>query len=340
MSIGRRSALAMNRRTFVAMSGGTLLWPGLWAQGQVTTRRIGFLSASPRVGSERFVGSLRLELEKLGWTDGRNIVLLEPRTAEGKNELLPAMARELVAQSPDLIVVSTLPATRALMEVTKSIPIVMVAVGDPVKWGLIADYRKPRGNVTGSTFVPFELSRKLLQFLKEAVPRLQSVAGFVNPSNEASLMGAKLFQADAAALGMQAQVVEVSGAGDFERAFAVIRSANTQSISIGPEALMRANSGAIADFAQTHRLPLAIVGSSGDSNGLPASTLIAFGPASRQYAQMTARYIDRILKGASPGDLAVEEPTRFELMINLKVAKALGLTIPQAVLQRADVVIQ
>ena len=306
----------------------------VWAQ---VPRRIAFLSGFPRADVDASLGAIRAEVGKLGWIDGRNIVLLEPRTAEGRNELLPAMAVEIVAQGPDLILTQTLPATRALMQATKSIPIVMYAVGNPVEAGIVADYRKPGGNVTGSSFMANEYARKLLQLLKEAVPSLRSVAMFANPSNEASDGLSKQMRADAVALGMQAQIAEVRGQGDFEAAFAAIRSANTQAILLPPEPLILSKREAIAAFAQTHRLPLVVVGT---RNLLPAGGLMVFGPARDEYAQLAARYIDRILKGAKPGDLAVEQTTRFNFVINLKAAKALGLTIPPALLLRADEVIQ
>ena len=329
----------MDRRTFVATAGGAMFAvpAGLQAQAQATPRRIAFLSAFPRADIEVALGLIRAELEKLGWTDGRNIVLLEARTAEGRYELLPTMAAELVAQGPDLILAQTLPATRALMQATKSIPIVMYAVGNPVELGIVADYRKPGGNVTGSSFMANEYARKLLQLLKEAAPGLRSVAVFANPSNEAADVFSKQMRADAVALGTQAQIVEVRGSGDFDAAFAAIRSANTQSILLPPEPLILAKREAIAAFAQTHRLPLVVVGT---SRLLPASGLMVFGPARDEYAQLAARYIDRIWKGAKPGDLAVEQTTRFTLAINLKTAKALGLTIPNSLLLRADEVIQ
>jgi len=329
----------MDRRTFVAITGCALvgLSPNLRAQGQATTRRIGFLSSFPRADVEAILSQLRAELEKLGWTDGRNIVFLEPQTTDGDNARLPSVANELVAQGPALILVQTVPATRALMQATKTIPIVMIGVGNPVEIGVVADLGKPGGNVTGSSYLADESVRKLLQLLKEAAPRLRSIALFVNPSNPAAAPLVKQVRADAAAFGMQAQVVDVSGKGDFEPAFAAIRRANTESILLPPEPLIRSNRDAIADFAQTHGLPLAVTGS---SRYLPASGLISYGPTTAQYAQITARYVDRILKGAKPGDLPVEQPSRFELAINLKTAKALGLTIPQALLQRADEVIQ
>jgi putative ABC transport system substrate-binding protein len=329
----------MNRRTFVCIAGAALLGPAnRRAQAQEKMRRIGFLSGFPRAGVDAFLTQLRPELDKLGWTDGRNIVLLEPRTTDGRgNERLQSMASELVAQNPDIIIVQTTPATRALMQATKSIPIVMASAGNPVENGLIADYRKPGGNVTGSAFLADESIRKLLQLLKEADPRVRSVAVFVNPSNEAAATLVKQLRAEAADMAMQPHVLEVSRVQDFEVAFGAIRSARTQAILIVPEPLIQANRGAIADFAQAQRLPLAVVGS---SRVLPPNGLMAYGPSSAQYPQLTARYVDRILKGAKPGDLPVEQPTLFELTINLKAAKALGLNISQALLQRADEVIQ
>jgi putative ABC transport system substrate-binding protein len=265
------------------------------------------------------------------------LLILEPRTAEGANERLPALAAELVAQSPDLILVQSVPAARALVKATKSIPVVMVGVGTPVELGIVADYRRPGANVTGTSYLADELLRKSLQFLKEAAPDLHSVAVFANPTNEAAPAMVKQMRADAIALGMRAQIVEVSGKGDFEPAFAAIRAANTESILLPPEALVQANREAIAAFAQAQRLPLALVGT---SRSLPAAGLFAYGPALLEFARVTAKFVDRILKGANPGDLPIEQPTRFSLVINLRVARALGLTIPQSMLLAADEVIQ
>ena len=329
----------MDRRTFMVIGGGALLGLSLSLRGQaqITTRRVGFLSAFPRTEIEFFLSQLRPELEKLGWTDGRNIVLLEPRTTLGDNTRLPSVAGELVAEGPDLILVQTVPATRALIQATKSIPIVMVGVGNPVELGVVASFVKPGGNVTGTSYLANEYAGKLLQLLKEAAPRLRSVAVFANPSNEAAAPLVKQMQADAVTFGIRVQIVEVSRLGDFEAAFAAIRNAKTESILLPPEPVIQSNREAIAGFAQTYGLPLANVGG---SRGLPASGLIAYGPTRDEYAKLAARYVDRILKGAKPGDLPVEQPTRFVLTINLKAAKALGLTIPQSLLARADEVIQ
>lgn len=327
----------IQRRKFVATAGFATFTVPVGSQAQATARRIAFLSAFSRADIEAALGLIRADLKHLGWSDGRNIVLLEPRTAEGRNELLSSMAAEIVAQDPDLILAQTVPATRALMQATKSIPIVMYAVGNPVELGIVADYRKPGGNVTGSSYMANEYARKLLQLLKEAIPGMRSVAVFANPSNEATAAFLRQVRADAAALEVRAQIVEVLGPGGFEAAFAAIRSADTQAILLPPEPLILSKREVIAGFAQTHRLPLAVVGI---SRVLPASGLMAFGPARDEYPQLAARYIDRILKGANPGDLAVEQTTRFNLAINLRAAKALGLTIPPSLLLRADEVIE
>ena len=326
----------MDRRTF--LRGLTLCALSIrCVQGQVTERRIGFFSPFARADIEDFLSLLRPELEKLGWVDGRNIIFLEPRTTEGANDRLPVAAAELVAQTPDLILVQSVPASRALIESTKSIPIVMAGVGNPVEYGIVTNYRKPGGNVTGSSFLANEYTSKLLQLLKQAAPRLQSVAFLSNSTNETAAVFVKQLRADAIAYGLHLHVVEVFGKGDFEAAFVAIRSAHTQSILLPPEALIQANRELIASFAQTHGLPLAVVGG---SRALPTSGLIAYGPTRGEYQRLAARYVDQILKGAKPGDLPVEQPTRFHLVINLKSAKTLGLTIPQSLLQRADEVIE
>ena len=325
----------IDRRAFVAIAGGALLGvtPDLRAQGKASMRRISFLSLFARAEVEVFVSELKPELEKLGWTEGRNIELLEVRTTEGRNDRLPVLAAELVAQRPDLILVQSVPATRALMQATKSIPIVMVGVGSPLELGIISDYGRPGGNVTGASYLADESMVKLVQFLKDAAPRLRSVAVFVNPTNAAAAPMFEKVRSGAASLGMQVQNVEVSSKSDFEAAFAAIRRANTESILLPPEPLIRANRDAIADFAKTHKLPVAVTGS---SRYLPASGLISYGPTTTQYAQIGARYVDRILRGTPPGDLPVEQPSRFELVINLQTAKALGLTIPPTLLHRAE----
>ena len=328
----------IHRRAF-AVTGASLLLVPITGQSQAPAakRRIGFLSAFPRPSIDAFLGELRPELGRLGWTDGQNIEFLEPRTTEGKNELLHSAAAEVISLRPELILVQTVPATRALIQATKSIPIVMVGVATPVDLGLIADYAKPGGNVTGTSYLADELARKLMQLLKEAAPSLKSVALFINPSNEAAAALIKQTRVDATALGLRAQIVEVSGKEDFESAFSAIRRANTESILLPPEPLIQSNRDAIGVFAETERLPLAVVG---QRRVLPISGLFAYGPAPLQYARSTARCIDRILKGTTPSEIPVEQPTRFSLVVNLKTATALGLTISEKTLLLADEIIR
>lgn len=335
----RSMAPSVDRRAFVTALAGTLLGLSANLRGQVpaTPRRIGYLSSAARADADGFLKLLRPELEKLGWTDNGNIVLLEARTTEGSYERLPSVASELVAQGPDLILVQSVPAALALVEATKTIPIVMVGVGNPVELGIVADFARPGGNITGSSYLANEFGGKLLQLLKEAAPRLRSVAVFNNPTNQHAASYIDKMNAEAVALGMRAQRIDVTGEGDLDVAFAALRRANTESILLPPEPVIMSKRDAIAGFAQTHGLPLAVVGY---GRSLPASGLMAFGPTRNEYARLAARYVDRILRGAKPGNLAIEQPTQFSLVINLRSAKALGLTIPQALLQRADEVIQ
>ena len=304
-----------DRRCVVVAGWGALLASSLGprAWSQATVRRIVLFTAFSRAGVvEVFLGLLRAELHKLGWDEGRNMTL-ELRSTEGRYELLPAVAAELVAQAPDLLFVQSTPATRALMQATKAIPIVMVGVGNPVEHGLVADYRNPGGNVTGSAYPADEAIRKLLQLLKEAVPQLRSVAVFTNPSNEGAAPMVRLVRADAVALGLQVQVIEVVDKGDFEAAFAAIRSAKTQAIMVPPEPLIMSQRDAIGAFAQSQGVLMAAVGG---ADYFQVGALMAFTPLLTEFAPIAARQADRILKGAKPGDMPLEQPTRFELRIN------------------------
>jgi len=214
---------------------------------------------------------------------------------------------------------------------------VMIGVGNPVEYVMIASYARPGGNVTGASYLAYESSLKTLQLLKDVAPRLRSVATFDNRGNEAAAPMARQLHANAAALALQVQVVEVTSAGDFGRAFVAIERERAEAILLPPDALIRSNRDAIGAFALAHRLPLAVVGS---SRYLPTGGLFSYGPTTAQYAQVTARYVDQIFRGAKPGELPVEQPARFELAISLKTAAAIGLAIPQTMLLRADEVIR
>ncbi|MFO1316536.1 MAG: ABC transporter substrate-binding protein [Burkholderiales bacterium] len=307
------------------------------AQGAATARRIAMLSGFAAADMTGFLDLLHPELERLGWSPGRDVAWLAPRAAEGRYERLPALAAEIVAEKPDVILVQSAPATRAAMQATRTIPIVMVGTGDPVAYGIVADLRRPGGNVTGSSYLADESAGKALQVLKEAVPRLASVALPYNAGNEGAAKGLKELGAVAAALGVRLQALPVAGPGDFDEMFRLVARERTEAVLLIPEPLLRTHREAIADMALRHRLPLAIVGG---ARYLPANGLLSYGPTTAQYARITARYVDAILRGANPAVLPVEQPANFELGISAKTAKALGIVIPQSLLLRADEVIQ
>lgn len=269
--------------------------------------------------------------------EGRTITLLEPRTSEGRNDRLPALAAEVVALAPDVIAVWSAPATRALMQATATIPIVMVSVGDPVAYGIVRSYTEPGGNVTGASFLVNESSRKTLELLKEVAPRIASVAVFINPTNEGAEPYLREIRAAGKMLGLRIHSVEVVAAKDFEAAFAAIRRERIEALLLAPEPLQRLHRVAVGRFAAEQRLPMALVG---DPRFLDAGGLITYGPSVDQYPPLTARYIDRILRGADPAKLAIEQPAKFALGINLVSARALGLEISASLLARADQVIR
>lgn len=307
------------------------------AQGAQTPRRVAMLSGFGATDTKAFLDLLQPELDRLGWANGRDVVLLPPRTAEGRYERLPALAAEVVAERPDVILVQSAPATRAAMHATAAVPVVMVGTGDPVAYGLVADLRRPGGNVTGSSYLADESLVKTMQILKEAVPRIASVALPYNPANEGAVKLLKELPVAASAMGIRVQALPVKGPAEFDEMFRQIARERTESVLLAPEPLLRTHRAALADAALKQGLPLAIVG---DPAYLPPNGLLSYGPTRLQYARITARYVDAILRGASPAGLPVEQPAKFDLAVSARTAKALGLTIPQALLLRADEVVQ
>ncbi|HVF64669.1 MAG TPA: ABC transporter substrate-binding protein [Casimicrobiaceae bacterium] len=300
-------------------------------------RRIAWLTAFPSFDVQPQYKALKSELDKLGWVDGRNAEFLELRSAEGRTDRLPALAAELVRASPDVIVVQSAPATRAAMAATTAIPLVMNGVGDPVNYGIAKSYTEPGGNVTGASYLVNESTKKTLELLKEIAPPITSVVNFINPTNEAAAPGLADLRAAAQVLRVRIDPVEVKTAADFDAAFASIVSHRSESILLWPEALVRSQRMRIGRFAAEHRLPLAIVGG---PTLLDAGGLLTYGPATAQYSILVARYVDRVLRGANPAKLPIEQPTKFELGISVVSAKALGIEIPASVLARADEVIR
>jgi putative ABC transport system substrate-binding protein len=321
----------MNRRTFVT-SAAALLCPLLAAEAQQ--------AKIPRVGILLFgtpdtdaVPAIRRGLAVMGYVEGRNIAF-EYRYAEGRAERLSELARDLVRSKPDLIIAAGGDVAPFAKQATNNIPIVMITSADPVQGGLVASLSRPGGNVTGVTFVSSDLAGKRLQLLKEAVPGLKRVAVLWNPDHPDDE-----FQATEAAgrsLGVQVQSLEVRGSDDFAGAFTAAISEGMEGIIVASSRLMTLNRARILELAAQNRLLLV----SGWGPWAAGGGLLSYGPDLDAVIRNSATYVDRILKGARPADLPVEQPTRFELVVNLKTAKALGVTIPQSVLLRADDVIR
>jgi ABC-type uncharacterized transport system substrate-binding protein len=329
----------MDRRTFISGITVGLLAAPLAAEAQPAAKiaRIGYLGGrNPSVSHlhEAFLQGLR----DLGYVEGRNIVI-EYRDAEGRFERSPALAAELVALKVDIIVTAATPHAQAAKQTTKTIPIVFIALGDPVTSGLVTSLARPGGNVTGSSFFSPELVGKRLELLKEAAPGLNRVAVLWQPGDVPERTAKDLLkEADivAQALGVQVQFVEARGPADFDRAFSEMTKARALSLSVLTSAILFTERRRLVDLAAKHRLPAVYPW----REAADAGGLMAYGPNLPDLYRRAATYVDRILKGAKPGDLPVEQPTKFELVINLKTAKALGLTIPPSLLARADQVIE
>jgi len=300
--------------------------------------RIGYLSPVDAATDSPRAEGIRLALRDLGYIEGQNIAI-EYRYAEGKVDRAPELAAELVRLKVDIIVVASGDQwIRAAKNATKTIPIVMTGQGsDPVRAGHVESLARPGGNVTGLTALGRELGGKRLELLKEAVPKLSRVAVLYDPANAASLHEVKeLLPADARALKLTIQPWEIRAVDDFEKVFAALNKQRPDGLyAFGAGPVMRPNQKRIADFALKSRLP-----SVGDSAAAEAGGLISYASDLADGYRRVAIYVDKILKGAKPADLPVEQPTKFELVINLKTAKQIGLTIPQKVLVRADKVIK
>ncbi len=300
---------------------------------------IGYLSSQDPVGESTRAEAIRLALRELGYIEGQNITI-EYRYAEGKRDRYPELAAELVRLKVDIIVVAGGIATaRAAKNATKTIPIVMVGQGsDPVEEGLVQSLARPGGNVTGLTLLSRELGGKRLELLKEAVPKVARVAVLYDPANRSSVLEVKeVLPVAARALGLTLQPWEVRAADDFEKVFAALNKQRPDGLYVpvgGP--LINTNQKRIADFALKSRLPSVF----GRRESVDAGGLMYYGADFADSDRRVAYYVDRILKGAKPADLPVEQPTKFEFEINLKTAKQIGLTIPQKVLARADRVIK
>jgi putative ABC transport system substrate-binding protein len=329
----------MERRRFIEVIAGGLLVAPLAAEAQQAGKvyRIGYISNSPPSTPEtsRIYEAFRQGLLERGWVEGQNAVI-EWRFAEGRMERFPDLAADLMRLKVDIVVTLGGPAARAAKQATTTTPIVAIAVSDPVGQGLVASLARPGGNVTGLATLFPELAVKRLELLKEALPGVSRVAVLWNAANPGNVIILRGVQAAAQTLGVTLQTREVRGPDDFEAAFAKMRRERPDALMILDDPLLFQYRASIVDFAAKRRLPaMHPIRESVEAGGL-----IAYSVNLAELNRRAAEYVDKILKGAKPADLPVEQPTKFELVINLKTAKALGLTIPPSLLRRADEVIQ
>ena len=327
----------MDRRRFISGVTLSLLAAPLAAQAQQAGKvyRVGFLGNSTAALEANLVGPFREGLRDLGYVEGRNI-LIEYRWAEGQYERFPTLIAELIALKVDVIVTAGTPASLAVKKAATSIPLVMVAVGDPIGTGLVASLARPGGNITGLTSIAAELEGKRLELLSEVIPKLSYIAVLWNPASPFSVVAEKEVQAAAQVLRIKVQSLGVRAAEELENAFAAIIRERPGALLVLADRLFLHNRARIVDFEAKHRLP----GVYAYPELVEAGGLMSFGPSYPGMHRRAAYYVDKILKGAKPADLPVEQPATFNLVINLKAAKALGLTIPQSVLLRATEVIQ
>ena len=327
----------MDRRSFVSTAAGALLVRAVPANAQPAKKvpRIGVLHPGTPASAPQSVEAFRQGLREHGYEEGKNIVV-ERRYTESRPERVAEVAAEFVRLKVDVIVTSLDVATAAVKQQTQTIPIVMAISIDPVATGFVSSLARPGGNVTGLSTMSPELAAKRLELLREAVPALSRVAIMWNTNVPGNLLEYKEAGDAARSMRLQLQSVEVSSVDDFERAFSALKTGGAQALIVAGSGLTFTNARQIASLAMKHRLPSMV--SSRDR--VDAGALIAYGPNLAELWRRAATYVDKILKGAKPGDLPIEQPSKFELIINLKTARALGLTLPQSLVLRADEVIQ
>src|SRR6516165_2973658 len=314
----------IRRRKFLAtlLGGAAVAWPfAAHAQQPPKIPRIGFLGATTAAGVESRLKRFRAGLRDLGYIEGENL-LIDFRWAEGNYARLAEFAAELVGLKVDVLVTYGTPGTLAAQQATTTMPIVMTVSGDAVATGIVASLARPGGNVTGSSFFSPELIAKRLELLKDAVPSARSVAFLFNPNNPVEASGAQLTELAAKSLGLDLQPFEVRNLSDFERMGSTLVKTRIDAVAVTDDSILLGNSRRIAEMATSNRLP-----SIGSVDLAQAGGLIGYGPNLLELWYRAATFVDRILKGAKPADLPIEQPTKFELVINLKTARTLGLTV-------------
>ena len=331
----------MRRREFIALvgsAGAMTCWPRLSrAQRAERVRRVGVLMnlAADDLEAHARISALQRSLHELGWVELRNIAF-EIKYADGRIDILPRLASELVASNVDVVVGAGTPAIQALKLQTSSVPLVIGAGGDPVGAGLVSSLARPGGNITGLSLLAPELSAKRLDLFKQAMPRLARAAVLWNTANAGMVLRFRETESASRALGVAIDSVGVQGPGDFETAFTTISKHRPDALLVLADTVTVAHRRRAIEFAAANRLPAIYESKQFTDDG----GLMSYGLSMPDHFSRAAFFVDKIIRGAKPADLPVEQPTKFELVINLKTAKALGLTIPQSILIRADEIIQ
>ena len=330
----------MDRRRFLLMSlaGALVAPPAAEAQQAGRVYKVGYLSTGSGTSSDlRPLDGFRQKLRELGWIEGQNIVI-EYRFAEGRSDRLPGLADELVRLKVDVIAASPTPAALAARNATRTIPIIGMGLTEPVAVGLVASLARPGGNVTGVTYsVDTGIFGKQLELLKEVVPKVRRVAVLSNPGSSPTLpLAIENIKAAARALGLQLQLLEAREPSEFDGAFAAMATERAGALLVNGDSMFFLHRARLADLALKNRLPAM----STQEQWVDAGGLVSYGPSLPDTWRRAATYVDKVLKGVRPADLPIEQPTKFELIISLSTARALGLTIPQSLLQRADRVIE
>ena len=302
---------------------------------QAKVARIGFLGNSTSELEANLIGPFREGLRELGYIEGKNIAI-EWRWAEGKYERFPGLIAELIGSKAELIVTAGTPASLAVKKATTTIPLVMIAVGDPVGSGLIASLAHSRGNVTGLTSISPELDGKRLELLREVVPNISHVAVMWNPTSPLQVVAEKATRAAAQPMGIRILSLGVHADEQFDHAFATIRKEKPGALLVLADRLFLHNRARIMEFAIHNRLP----GVHAYVELVEAGGLMSYGPSYSGMHKRAAYYVDKILKGTNPADLPIEAPAKFELVVNIKAAKQIGVSIPPSVLYRADRVLK
>ncbi len=329
----------MDRRAFIGCIAGGLLatWLSARAQQPDRVRRIGMLLPYIESDSQARarVTAFLVALQERGWVAGRNAGF-EFRYSEGQPDRLPALAADLVQKNVDVILTAGTESTDAARKATKTIPVVMAAVGDPIAAGFITNLARPAGNVTGASLLATDLTAKRLELLKEVLPALTRLAVLWSSANASVVQKVKQIQTAAPLFGVQLHLFELRAPSDIEKGFESAAQFGAQAVMTTEDALQITYRARVVELGKRQRMPVA----SEFGEFAHAGALMSYGPNILDQFRSAAGYVDKILKGANPGDLPVEQATRFELIVNLGTAKVIGLTIPHSVLLRADEVIQ